>query len=230
MDDASKAITQAKAQLAQAEKQLAAAQSDYAAKQAHAADVQAKLQVATVENDQAQAALQAAEANLAKAKADVVAGQAALDAQQARVKDTVVALYQQGSPQLMAWTGYLDAQTPDDLIRKMEYADTLVEDQNSLFDQLHAAEVALHAQKDAVKTAEAAADEQADVAAQELNNVEQLSQQADEAVQRGDAGPEPGHPHRGRPRRRRSTRRSGPRSATARSCATSSSRRTTSSS
>jgi murein DD-endopeptidase MepM/ murein hydrolase activator NlpD len=182
MDDASKAITQAKAQLAQAERQLAAAQSDYAAKQAHAADVQAKLQVATVENDQAQAALQAAEANLAKAKADVVAGQAALDAQQARVKDTVVALYQQGSPQLMAWTGYLDAQTPDDLIRKMEYADTLVEDQNSLFDQLHAAEVALHAQKDAVKTAEAAADEQADVAAQELNNVEQLSQQADEAV------------------------------------------------
>jgi murein DD-endopeptidase MepM/ murein hydrolase activator NlpD len=182
MDDASKAITQAKAQLAQAEKQLAAAQSDYAAKQAHAADVQAKLQVATVENDQAQAALQAAEANLAKAKADVVAGQAALDAQQARVKNTVVALYQQGSPQLMAWTGYLDAQTPDDLIRKMEYADTLVEDQNSLFDQLHAAEVTLHAQKDAVKTAEAAADEQADVAAQELNNVEQLSQQADEAV------------------------------------------------
>src|SRR4051794_15971626 len=182
MDDASKAITEAKAQLAQAEKQLASAQADYAAKQSRAADVQAKLQVATAENDQAQAALQAAEATLAQAKADVVAGQAALDAQQARVKDTVVALYQQGSPQLMAWTGYLDAQTPDDLIRKMEYADTLVEDQDSLFDQLHAAEVALHAQKDAVKTAEAAADEQADVAAQELNNVEQLSQQADEAV------------------------------------------------
>jgi septal ring factor EnvC (AmiA/AmiB activator) len=171
MDDASKAITEAKAQLAQAEKQLASAQADYAAKQSRAADVQAKLQVATAENDQAQAALQAAEATLAQAKADVVAGQAALDAQQARVKDTVVALYQQGSPQLMAWTGYLDAQTPDDLIRKMEYADTLVEDQNSLFDQLHAAEVALQTQKDQVKVAEAAADEQADVAAQELNNV-----------------------------------------------------------
>jgi murein DD-endopeptidase MepM/ murein hydrolase activator NlpD len=182
MDDASKAITQAKAQLAQAEKQLAAAQADYAAKQAHAADVQAKLQVATVENDQAQAALQAAQATLEQAKADVVSGQAALDAQQAKVKDTIVGLYQQGSPQLMAWTGYLDSQTPDDLIRKMEYADTLVEDQNSLFDQLHAAEVALHAKKDEVKVAEAAADEQADVAAQELNNVTQLKQQADEAA------------------------------------------------
>ena len=182
MDDASKAITQAKAQLAQAEKQLSAAQADYAAKEAQAADAQAKLQVATVENDQAQAALAAAQATLAQAKAEVVAGQAALDAQQAKVKDTIVALYQQGSPQLMAWTGYLDAQTPDDLIRKMEYADTLVEDQNSLFDQLHAAEVALHAKKDEVKVAEAAADEQADVAAQELNNVTQLKQQADEAA------------------------------------------------
>jgi murein DD-endopeptidase MepM/ murein hydrolase activator NlpD len=182
MDEVSKAITQAKAQLAEAEKQLAAAQADYATKQAHAAQVQAKLQVATSENDQAQAALQAAEANLAQAKADVTAGQAALDAQQKKVKDTVVGLYQQGSPELMAWTGYLDAQTPADLIRKMEYADTLVEDQNSLFADLHAAEVALHAKKDEVKAAEDAADEQADIAAQELNNVTQLKQEADAAV------------------------------------------------
>ena len=78
-----------------------------------------------------QAALQVAQANLTQAKADVVAGQAALDAQQATVKDTVVAIYQQGSPELLAWTGYLESQTPADLIRKMEYADTLVEDQNS---------------------------------------------------------------------------------------------------
>jgi murein DD-endopeptidase MepM/ murein hydrolase activator NlpD len=182
MDEASKAITRAKEQLAEAEKQLAAAQADYAAKQAHAADVQAKLQVATTENDQAQAALVQAQANLAQAKADVAAGQAALDAQEQKVKDTVVGLYQQGSPELMAWTGYLDAQTPADLIRKMEYADTLVEDQNSLFDDLHDAEVALRAKQDEVKAAEDAADEQADIAAQELNNVTQLKQQADAAV------------------------------------------------
>jgi murein DD-endopeptidase MepM/ murein hydrolase activator NlpD len=182
MDDASKAITRAKAQLADAEKQLATAQADYAAKQAHAVRVQAKLQVATSENDQAQVALQQAQANLAQAKADVASGQAALDAQQQKVKDTVVGLYQQGSPELMAWSGYLDAQTPADLIRKMEYADTLVEDQNSLFDDLHAAEVALHARQDEVKAAEDAADEQADIAAQELNNVTQLKQQADAAV------------------------------------------------
>jgi murein DD-endopeptidase MepM/ murein hydrolase activator NlpD len=182
MDDASKAITEAKAQLASAERQLASAQADYAAKQAHAAHVQAKLQIASSENDQAQVALQQAQANLAQAKADVVAGQAALDAQQKKVKDTVVGLYQQGSPELMAWSGYLDAQTPADLIRKMEYADTLVEDQNSLFGDLTDAEVALRAKQDQVKTAEDAADEQADIAAQELNNVTQLKQEADAAV------------------------------------------------
>jgi murein DD-endopeptidase MepM/ murein hydrolase activator NlpD len=182
MDDASKAVTQAKAQLATAEKQLAAARSDYAAKQAHAAHVQSELQVATAENDAAQAALQQARANLAQAKADVVAGQAAVDTQEKKVKDTVVSLYQQGSPELMAWTGYLSSQTPADLIRKMEYADTLVEDQNSLFDDLTAAEVALRSKQDDVKAAEDAADEQADIAAQELNNVTQIKQQADEAA------------------------------------------------
>jgi murein DD-endopeptidase MepM/ murein hydrolase activator NlpD len=182
MDDASKAITQAKAQLASAEDQLAAAQTDFAAKQAHAAQAQTQLQAASLENDQMQAALQAAQAALAQAKADVVTGQAALDAQQATVKNTVVSFYQEGSPELMAWTGYLDAQTPSDLIRKMEYADTLVEDQNSLFDQLHGAEVALLAKKDQVKVAEDAADEQADVAAQELANFQRVKEQADEAT------------------------------------------------
>jgi murein DD-endopeptidase MepM/ murein hydrolase activator NlpD len=129
-----------------------------------------------------QAALQTAQANLAQAKADVVAGQAAHDAQQTTVKDTVVSLYQQGSPELMAWTGYLDAQTPADLIRKMEYADTLVEDQHTVFDQLHAAELDLVAKRQAVKAAEQQADEQADLAAQELVNVQRLKDQADAAT------------------------------------------------
>ena len=182
MDDASRAITRATAELTDAKQQLAAAKSDFAAKQAHAVDVQAQLEVASTANDQAQAGLQAAQDALAQAKLQVVAGQAALDAQQAKTQDTIVSLYQQGSPELMAWTGYLDAQTPADLIRKMEYADTLVEDQNTMFVQLHAAEEALREQRDQVKAAEATADEQADVAAQVLANFEHLKQQADEAV------------------------------------------------
>ena len=157
-EEASKAVNQAKADLASAEAQLVNAQSAYAGAQAHVADVQAKLQAAQAKDAEMQAALAVAQANLEKARADVVAGQAALDAQQAQVKDTVVEVYQQGSPALMAWTGYLQSQTPADLIRKLEYADTLIEDQNTVFDQLHAAEVALREERARVRDAEDAAE------------------------------------------------------------------------
>ena len=177
-ESASKAVNRAKADLANAESQLASAQSAYAGAQAHAADVQAQLEAAQAQDAQMQAALAVAQAELAQARADVVAGQAALDAQQAQVKDTVVEVYQEGSPELLAWTGYLQSQTPDDLIRKMEYSDTLMEDQNAVFEQLHAAEVALRDQRAQVRAAEEAADEQADLAAQQLANVERLSDEA----------------------------------------------------
>jgi murein DD-endopeptidase MepM/ murein hydrolase activator NlpD len=181
-EDASKAVNQAKADLADAESRLVAAQSAYAGAQAHVADVQAQLQAAQAKDAEMQAALAVAQANLDKARADVIAGQAALDAQQTEVKNTVVDVYQQGSPQLMAWTGYLEAQTPADLIRKMESADTLIEDQNTDFQQLHAAEVALRDERARVRDAEAAADEQADLAAQQLANVERLEQEAETAA------------------------------------------------
>ena len=182
VEDASKAITRAKAALTQAESDLAAAQSDFADKQAYAAEVQTQLQAAQAQNATMQANLQTAQADLAQAKADVVTGQAALDQQQQAVKDTVVALYQQGSPQLMAFTGFFESQTAGDLTRRMEYADDLVADQTSVCEQLHAAEVALQDNKDQVKSAEDAANEQADLAAQELTNVEHLQQQANEAA------------------------------------------------
>jgi murein DD-endopeptidase MepM/ murein hydrolase activator NlpD len=181
-EEASKAVNEAKAALADAEAQLVTAQANLKSAQSYSAEVAAQLAAAEAQDAAMQAALQVAQANLAQAKADLAAGQAALDAQQKQVKDTVVTLYQQGSPELMAWSGYLDAQTPADLIRKMEYADTLVEDQNSLFAQLHAAELELQAKKEAVKAAEAAAADQADLAAQQLVTVQDLKEKADRAA------------------------------------------------
>jgi murein DD-endopeptidase MepM/ murein hydrolase activator NlpD len=181
-EDASKAVSRARTQLAAAKDQLVSARASYAGAQAHVAEVQAQLAAAEAENALRQAALEAAQASLDRARAAVVAGQAALDEQQASVKDSVVAVYQQGSPELMAWTGYLAAETPDDLIRKIEYADTLLEDQNNVFEQLHAAEVALRDERARVHDAEVAADEQADLAAQQLVNVQELKDQADQAA------------------------------------------------
>ena len=95
----------------------------------------------------------------------------------------------------------------------MEYADTLVEDQNSLFEQLHAAELELRAKKDEVKVAEAAADEQADLAAQQLVTVQDLKDEADEAAYDAVLAQDPVTPP-WRRARRRSTRPSGPRPRT----------------
>jgi murein DD-endopeptidase MepM/ murein hydrolase activator NlpD len=179
---ASKAVNRAKAELAAAEDQLAAAEASYAGAQVHAAEVQAQLEAAQAEDARMQAALQVAQASLDQARADVAAGQAALEVQQQAVKDSVVAAYQQGSPQLMAFTGFLEAETPADLTRKLEYTDTLLEDQNAVFDQLHAAEIALRDKRAEVRAAEEAASEQADLAAQNLANVERLKQEASESA------------------------------------------------
>ena len=181
-EEASKAVNKAKAALADAEAQLVTAQANLESSQASAADAAAQLAVAEAQDATMQAALEVAQANVVQAKADVVAGQAALDAQQASVKDTIVSIYQQGSPQLLAWSGYLESATPSDLTRKMEYADTLVEDQNSLFEQLHAAEIQLRAKKDELKAAEQQAADQADMAAQHLVTVQDLKDKADDAA------------------------------------------------
>jgi len=181
-EEASQAVTQAKSALADAEAQLVTAQANLKSSQATAADAQAQLEVAQAQDATMQAALEVARANVTQAKAAVVAGQAALDAQQTQVKDTVVATYQQGSPELMAWTGYLQSETPADLIRQLEYADTLVENETSVFDQLHADEIELRATKDALKAAEAQAEDQADQAAQHLVTVQDLKDKADAAA------------------------------------------------
>ena len=181
-EEASKAVTAAKAALADAEAQLVTAEANLESSQAEAADAAAQLAVAEAQDATMRAALEVAQANVTQAKADVVAGQAALDAQQASLKDTIVSIYQQGSPQLLAWSGYLEAETPGDLTRKMEYADTLVEDQNTLFEQLHAAEIQLRAKKDELKAAEQLAADQADMAAQHLVTVQDLKDKADDAA------------------------------------------------
>jgi len=181
-EEASQAVTQAKTALADAEAQLVTAQANLASSQATAADAQAQLDVAEAQDATMQAALDVARANVTQAKADVVAGQAALDAQQTQVKDTIVAQYQQGSPALIAWTGFMDSETPSDLIRKLEYADTLVENEGSVFDELHAAEIELRATKDALKAAEGQAEDQADQAAQHLVTVQDLKDKADAAA------------------------------------------------
>ena len=88
-------------------------------------------------------------------------GKDALQTQRDTVVDTITSLYQQGDPDLMAFTAILNFETPSDITRQREANRSLVELQGNEYDDLHAAEVLLKVHEDEVETATAEVAEQA---------------------------------------------------------------------
>ena len=128
-----------------------------------------------------QSRLVAAEARLVAAQDAVVAGKQALEDQQDLVKDLVVSLYQQGDPTLVSLSGYLGAQSPSDVIRHEEYANSATDKQKGIFDDLTAAEVLLRAREGEVEAArDDVADRRADAAAN-LTAMQRLTDQTEAA-------------------------------------------------
>ena len=99
------------------------------------------------------------------------------------VKDLVVSLYQQGDPTLTSLSGYLGAQSPSDLIRHEEYADSASAKQSGIFDDLTAAEALLRVRENEVKAARDAVAEQRRAAADNLVAMQTLTEQAVAAKQ-----------------------------------------------
>ena len=166
-DDASAEVSQASQAVDQAIAAVRTAYANLASARDHVADVRAELKVARAQDEQMQAALDAAQAQLTQAQAAVVAGRLQLAAQRQHVEDTVVDIYQNGDPQLLALSGYLSSDSPSDLTRQLEYSQTQIEDQTSMFQNLHDAEVALKDQEGQVAAAEAVvAGKRADAAKQ----------------------------------------------------------------
>ena len=158
---------------------LASARGSLVEARARLSSVRVELREAREEDARMQAELDKAQARLDRARADVVAGQAALDAQRALVKDTVVGLYQQGDPDLLALSGYLNSETVAELMRRMEYADTLVEDEATTFEDLHAAEVLLKIRAYDVQAAEEQVAEQRKRSAEHLRETVALEERAE---------------------------------------------------
>ena len=171
---ATKAFNTAQAELAHARSVLSDAR-------ARLSSVRVQLKDAREEDARMQAELDQAQARLELARADVVAGQAALDAQREQVRDTVVALYQQGDQDLLTLSGYLNSQTIVDLTRRMEYADTLVEDEAATFADLHQAELLLKLRQYDVQAAEEQVAAQRAESAKHLRETEALKVEAKES-------------------------------------------------
>ncbi len=100
------------------------------------------------------------------------------------VVDSIISIYEQGDPDLMAFSSILQAQTPSDITRRREANSSLVTRQDNEYDDLRAAEVLLRVHEDEVEEATAEVAEKRQEAADHLIEMQDLTQQALEAKDR----------------------------------------------
>ncbi len=171
LDESSAALRRATDALSRSREQLTEARAELG-------DVRAKLAVAQQRDEEMRQALADAEARLAQAQADVTSGKDALKEQRQVVVDTVTSIYEQGDPDLMAFTSILNSQSPADITRQREADRSVVERQGNAFDDLTAAEVLLRVHEDEVEEATAEVAEKRQEAADHLVEMQGLTQQA----------------------------------------------------
>jgi murein DD-endopeptidase MepM/ murein hydrolase activator NlpD len=134
---------------------LEAAKVELATARGALAAAQARVQAARVRDREMQEALDAAVARLERARADVSSGRLALDQQRGDVASMISSIYEQGDPELLAFTALLKSQTPADLTRQMEARNVMVGSETRAYDELHAAEVLLEVREGQVEEAKA---------------------------------------------------------------------------
>jgi murein DD-endopeptidase MepM/ murein hydrolase activator NlpD len=160
---------------------LEAARAELESARDHLAEVRARLDAARARDEQMQLKLEAAVERLERAEADLADGRIALTTQQDEVTDTVNSLYQNGDPELMAFTSLLQAQSPSDLTRQIEANHVLVDSETRVYDDLRAAEVLLEVREQQVEEARDEVAVQRAAAAEHLVEMKDLKNQALEA-------------------------------------------------
>lgn len=153
IEDANDDLGEASARVQRTTAALEAARSKLLGARGRLEDVRTRLAAARAHDREAQARLVAAEEALEQARADVLAGQAALAAQRVTVVNTVNEVYENGDPQLLAFASLMDADSPEDLMRRMEATDAVVGSQDRTYDGLHEAEILLRVREIEVEVA-----------------------------------------------------------------------------
>lgn len=178
---ASHDLDESSSRLRHASAALAAAKAQFADAKAELNVVRSKLEAARIRDNEMQARLVTAEARLVSAQEDLTNGQAELEKQRLQVTDTVTSIYEQGDPQLLAFASLLDAQTPSDLMRRMEARSVIVGGETRAYDDLHAAEVLLQVRENEVASAKDDVEVQRRAAAEHLVTMKQLHEQTQAA-------------------------------------------------
>ncbi|MDN4172498.1 peptidoglycan DD-metalloendopeptidase family protein [Nocardioides sp. SOB77] len=170
------------ARLRKAAGRLEAAVAQLREAKAELADARTRLGAAQRLDRRMQAKLEAAEARLTAAREELAEGQVALEAQRERVTDTITSIYEQGDPELLAFASILDAQTPEDLTRRMAAQDVMVGRETRAYDDLHAAEVLLQVRENNVEDATNEVADQRRDAAEHLDTMRVLHEETRSAA------------------------------------------------
>jgi murein DD-endopeptidase MepM/ murein hydrolase activator NlpD len=169
------------AQMRRATARLEAAAAELAGARKHLRSVRTRLGAARARDEQMQLKLEAAVERLERAEAELADGRVDLTAQQDEVTDVVNSLYQNGDPELIAFTSLLQAKTPSDLTRQIEANHVLVDSETQVYDDLRAAEVLLEVREQQVEEARDEVAVQRAAAAEHLVEMKDLRNQAVEA-------------------------------------------------
>jgi murein DD-endopeptidase MepM/ murein hydrolase activator NlpD len=176
-------LEQSSATARRATARLEAAKAELAGARDHLMLVRARLDAAQARDDAMQRKLEDAVERLERAEAELADGRVALTEQQDEVSDVVSSIYQNGDPELVAFTSLLNAQSPSDLTRQIEANNVLVEGETQVYDELRAAEVLLEVREQQVEEARDEVARQRQAAAEHLVEMQELRDQALEAEQ-----------------------------------------------
>ena len=180
IEGAEQDLHESSSQMAAARARLEAARAQLDSARVALATAQGKVTVAQERDAQMQAELTAAEAALTQARTELDTGRTDMRAQQDSVASTISSIYQQGDPELLAFSALLDSQTPADLTRSSEARNAVVGRETRAFQALTAAKVLLAVREDEVEAAKDAVAAKREEAAAHLAAMEAL--QADAAA------------------------------------------------
>lgn len=119
-----------------------------------------------------------AQQRLEQAETDLTLGRADLDVQREAVTDMVTSIYEDGDPQLQAFSSMLQARDPADLTWTQEGQSVMVGQETRAYDELRAAEVLLEVRQEQLATAEQEVELRRQEAADQLVVMNDLTSQA----------------------------------------------------
>lgn len=181
IDRAHDHVEESSKQLRKASERLTVAKSQLVDARTALATAQGKLEVAQERDAAAAVELATAETALAQAQAEVAAGEADVAAQRDVVGNTIKQQYAQGDPDLMAFASLMDAESAQDLTRRAEVNQAVVDKQTRDYDRLQAAEVLLEVHENQVTDARDAVAMQREQAAANLTETQQMEADAADA-------------------------------------------------